>query len=89
MDKSRKPSATSPASTKKNYLIGYNLLNAVLWASVVGRVVLITSMVGYRDLYKGTGNFVRFTQTLALLEVVHSALGRFRTLFLWQLPTQA
>lgn len=60
---------------KKNYLIAYNVISALLWFSVLGRVVLIASLVGVDEVYRGTGEFLKWTQTLALAEVAHSLLG--------------
>jgi very-long-chain (3R)-3-hydroxyacyl-CoA dehydratase len=47
----------------------------ILWLVVLGRVLLLVPLVGFGRVYPGVGNFAKWTQTLALLEVVHSALG--------------
>ena len=57
------------------YLLGYNLVCAVLWTAVLGRVILLVPLVGFGNVYGGVGEFTKWTQTLALLEIVHSALG--------------
>ena len=57
------------------YLIGYNLSCAVLWVAVFGRVILLLLLVGTQHVYGGVGDFAKWTQTIALLEVLHSALG--------------
>lgn len=57
------------------YLIGYNLTCAVLWTAVLGRVILLVPLVGFGNVHGGVGEFTKWTQTVALLEVVHSALG--------------
>lgn len=57
------------------YLIGYNLICAVLWTAILGRVILLVPLVGFGNVHGGVGEFTKWTQTLALLEVVHSALG--------------
>lgn len=57
------------------YLVGYNLLCAVLWTAVLGRVIILVPLVGFQNVHGGVGKFTKWTQTLALLEVVHSALG--------------
>lgn len=49
----------------------------ILWLVVLGRVVVLVPLVGFGKVYKGAGNFTKWTQTLALLEVVHSAVGMF------------
>jgi very-long-chain (3R)-3-hydroxyacyl-CoA dehydratase len=51
----------------------------ILWLAVLGRVVLLVPMVGFGRVYQGAGNFTKWTQTMALLEVVHSAVGMFST----------
>ncbi len=58
------------------YLILYNFGSAILWLAVLGRVILLVPLVGFRNVYGGVGEFAKWTQTLALLEVVHSASGR-------------
>ena len=62
-------------SPKTLYLILYNLVSALLWLSVLGRVVLLVPLVGHENVYDGTGQFAKWTQTLALVEIVHSLLG--------------
>lgn len=57
------------------YLIAYNLVCAVLWTAVLGRVVLLIPLVGFEHVAGGVGEFAKWTQTLALLEIVHCALG--------------
>lgn len=72
----------APASHRQlqtQYLILYNLVCAILWVAVLGRVLLLVPLVGFENVYGGVGNFVKWTQTLAVLEVVHSALGEPRS----------
>ena len=57
------------------YLIAYNLICAVLWAAILGRVILLVPLVGFDNVAGGVGEFAKWTQTLAVLEIVHSALG--------------
>lgn len=57
------------------YLVGYNLVCAVLWTAVLGRVILLVPLVGFGNVHGGVGEFTKWTQTLALLEILHSALG--------------
>ncbi|PVH86779.1 PTPLA-domain-containing protein [Cadophora sp. DSE1049] len=66
------------SSPKTQYLILYNFVNAVLWLTVLGRVVLLVPLVGFGRVYPGVGRFCKWTQTLALLEVVHAAVGLVR-----------
>lgn len=58
-----------------HYLVLYNLVCAVLWTAVFGRVILLIPLVGFENVAGGVGTFTKWTQTIALLEVVHSALG--------------
>ena len=62
---------------KTRYLILYNFINAFLWLAILSRVVLLIPLVGFKNVYGGVGEFVKWTQTLAGLEVVHAALGDF------------
>ena len=71
----RKPLRSS--NPKTQYLILYNFVCAVLWTVVLGRVLLLVPLVGFGRVYAGVGHFTKWTQTLALLEVVHSAVGTF------------
>lgn len=62
-------------SPKKQYLILYNFVSAILWLSVLGRVVGLVPLVGFHRVYEGVGVFAKRTQTLACLEIVHAATG--------------
>ena len=62
-------------SVKTQYLVIYNFTCAILWLAVFGRVVLLVPLVGFDNVYGGVGEFVKWTQSLAVLEVLHSALG--------------
>lgn len=83
---SQKPARTeprtksSPSGPKTLYLILYNAISALLWSVVLGRVLLIAPLHGYRNVFVGVGEFTKWTQTLATLEIVHSLLG-IHTLF--------
>ncbi|KAI9872519.1 MAG: hypothetical protein M1830_001531 [Pleopsidium flavum] len=64
---------SSSRRIKAQYLIFYNFISAVLWLAVLGRVVLLVPLVGFKNVYGGVGEFAKWTQTLALLELAHSA----------------
>jgi len=67
-----------PSLLKSTYLVLYNFVSAVLWLTVFGRVVSISLLMRNTDMvFKTTSEFTKWTQTLALLEVAHSALGEF------------
>lgn len=66
------------SSLKALYLILYNSISALLWSVVLGRTVLIGGIHGWESVFLGTGEFVKWTQTLAGLEVLHAATGIVR-----------
>ena len=75
---SQRPAAPAPAkkSLRTQYLTLYNLASAALWLRVFWRVVLIVTVGGeWEKVFAGSDETVRLTQTAALLEVVHAALG--------------
>lgn len=72
----KKPSRSKESSPlKTGYLILYNFISAILWGTVLGRVLLVGAVHGTSNVYLGVGQFAKWTQTLAILEVVHAALG--------------
>ncbi|CAD0113776.1 unnamed protein product [Aureobasidium uvarum] len=69
---------------KTGYLVLYNAVSTILWATILGRVSLVASVHGTKYVFPAVGEFAKWTQTLALLEVVHAALGKFAySLKLW------
>ncbi len=71
------PGTSSTAAVRKGqYLILYNLISAFLWFAVLARVLVLLAVVGPQNVYGGVGEFAKWTQTLAVLEVAHSALGK-------------
>ena len=64
-----------PPSYRTLYLILYNSVSALLWTVVLGRMLSITAVHGYRGVHTGTGEWTKWTQTLAGLEVLHAAVG--------------
>lgn len=67
--------STSHRRLQTQYLITYNLVCAVLWTAVLGRVIILIPLVGFANVHGGVSEFTKWTQTLALFEVAHSALG--------------
>jgi very-long-chain (3R)-3-hydroxyacyl-CoA dehydratase len=61
---------------KTQYLILYNFISCILWLTVLGRVLILIPMVGFGRVYTGVGHFAKYTQTLAVLEIVHALLGK-------------
>ncbi|KAL8381491.1 hypothetical protein RB595_005654 [Gaeumannomyces hyphopodioides] len=74
---SAKPKKSSAAGDA--YLLLYNAASAILWAAVLGRVVVTYSIRGPEFVPLVVMNFARWTQTLAGLEILHVALGLVRT----------
>ncbi|MCJ1433236.1 hypothetical protein MMC27_002595 [Xylographa pallens] len=75
MDRSSPPRA----SLQKQYLIAYNATSALLWSILLGRVLLLLPLAGYQNVYAGVGQYAKWTQTLAVLEIVHSAFQIVRS----------
>jgi hypothetical protein len=75
---SQRPAARAPPqkSIRTQYLTLYNLASAALWLRVFWRVVLTVAVGGgWEKVFAGTDETVRLTQSVAILEVVHAALG--------------
>ncbi|KAF1957826.1 PTPLA-domain-containing protein [Byssothecium circinans] len=70
----------TPADLKRQYLLSYNAISAALWFGVLGRVVMFGLHSGLQsgEVYEQSERFTRLSQSLALLEVVHSAVGFVR-----------
>lgn len=69
------------SQVKLLYLTVYNFASAVLWATVLGRTAGAAYLRGPEYVPIAVSYFVRWTQTLALLEVAHSILGVVRAPF--------
>lgn len=65
------------SSGKRTYLIAYNALSAALWSVVLVRTVQTLTTAGPEAVYPTVGEWTKWTQTLAGLEIVHSVLGLF------------
>ncbi|KAF2646179.1 PTPLA-domain-containing protein [Massarina eburnea CBS 473.64] len=65
---------------KRQYLLGYNAVCAALWFGVLGRVLMFGTTYGLKsgDVYQESERFTRLSQSLAVLEVLHSAVGIVR-----------
>ena len=62
---------------RTQYLILYNSLSGILWTAVLGRVILLVPLVGFSNVYGGVGEWTKWTQTMAVLEILHSATGMY------------
>lgn len=88
MDKpkySQKPAPTSEqtkqtmtattSDARTSYLIFYNSVSAILWLAIFGEnMIHLFSQKPY-GVYSDIGQFVKWIQTIAGLEVVHSLIG--------------
>ncbi|KJZ74031.1 hypothetical protein HIM_06480 [Hirsutella minnesotensis 3608] len=72
--KSQRPA--SPLNT--GYLVLYNFVSAIAWSVVLGRTLVMLSSFGHPYVYNAVGNWTKWTQTLAAMEVLHSLLGVVR-----------
>ncbi|KAK5122144.1 hypothetical protein LTR85_004390 [Meristemomyces frigidus] len=78
-EQEEQPVKIIPPSYRSLYLILYNCVSAFLWSVILGRVLSITTIHSYRGVHIGTGQWTKWTQTLAGLEVLHAAIGLVRT----------
>ena len=75
------PPPLTKGEVAKEYLTAYNSISALLWLSVLGRVVVILPVTGVESVYEAAGDFTKWTQTVAVLEILHSAFGAFLYLY--------
>jgi very-long-chain (3R)-3-hydroxyacyl-CoA dehydratase len=72
-----------PASTlSTNYLLLYNAISLALWGTILGRLILlIPALLAHNKLhglFDALFPLLKYTQSLAILEVVHSLVGLVR-----------
>ena len=80
MDTRNNPHRHLKNQSRTQYLVAYNALSCLLWIAVLGRLLLLVPLVGFEEVYGGVGSWTKWTQTLALVEIVHSATGRLGSL---------
>ncbi|KAL8900997.1 MAG: hypothetical protein Q9192_000773 [Flavoplaca navasiana] len=73
------PTPLTKGEIAKEYLTAYNAICALLWLSVFGRTVVILPITGVESVYEAAGDFTKWTQTVAILEILHSAFGLVRS----------
>ncbi|KAI4230159.1 MAG: hypothetical protein L6R36_000272 [Xanthoria steineri] len=73
------PPPLTKGEVAKEYLTAYNSICALLWLSVFSRVVVILPITGVESVYEAAGDFTKWTQTVAVLEILHSAFGLVRS----------
>ena len=80
----KKPAAHKPASSpvKNAYLVLYNAVSASLWLAVLVRTAgtIVGGGDGYTAVFDTTGEFCKWTQTLAGMEVLHSLFGTYTSI---------
>ena len=64
-------------AVKKGYLSLYNVASAVLWSVVLGRTVAVAYLRGPSFVPIVVNEWTRYTQTLALMEILHALTGGF------------
>lgn len=62
---------------KRTYLVAYNAFSAALWSVVLVRTAQTLASDGPEAVYPVVGEWTKWTQTLAGLEIVHSVFGVF------------
>ncbi|RKL36907.1 hypothetical protein BFJ72_g8107 [Fusarium proliferatum] len=65
----KRPLKQEASIANKAYLIFYNFLSAVQWSVVLGRTAMLASAYGPEYVYPNIGQYTKWTQTLAGLEV--------------------
>lgn len=60
---------------KNTYLIAFNTVSVAAWLVVFWRGLFAYQKGGYASIYGELGQFWTWTQTLAVMEVVHSLVG--------------
>jgi len=59
----------------ETYLANYNAISAFFWFNIPLRLIQLYLKFGKGHIYEGTADYVRYVQTVAILELVHSATG--------------
>ncbi|KAK9436091.1 protein tyrosine phosphatase-like protein [Metarhizium brunneum] len=73
-----KPAAKQASPLKDAYLILYNFASAVAWSVVLGRTLAVLYLRGPAAVYAVVGEWTKWTQTAAVMEILHSLLGVVR-----------
>ncbi|KAL2752871.1 hypothetical protein ACRALDRAFT_2044587 [Sodiomyces alcalophilus JCM 7366] len=77
-----KPQKRPSSPVKTAYLILYNAVSAIAWLVVLGRTAALYQLRGPDFVWLGVGDWTRWTQTIAGMEVLHALLGVVRAPFL-------
>jgi very-long-chain (3R)-3-hydroxyacyl-CoA dehydratase len=63
------------ASAKSQYLVAYNTTFALLWLALLIRILALSPFYKYDKTYAVVGDYAKWIQTAALLDVLHAAIG--------------
>jgi very-long-chain (3R)-3-hydroxyacyl-CoA dehydratase len=76
------PRPQSPLISRKNYFLAYNGICLLLWGIVILRAIFLIPLLLAHDhlhgLYEALHSLLAFTQSIAVLEVLHSLVGIVR-----------
>lgn len=67
------------SGAKKAYLVFYNAVSAIAWATILGRVGVVLGWKGAPFVPLVVDNFARITQTCAAMEILHALTGETTT----------
>jgi very-long-chain (3R)-3-hydroxyacyl-CoA dehydratase len=70
-----KPIGENTVKARNDYLISYNAVSAILWSSVLSLVLGTAVTKGIGQVFDNAADFTRMVQSLAVLEILHSAAG--------------
>jgi len=78
----RKPTPPTASTTAQTYLLAYNGICFLLWSIVTLRAIILIPTLSLHSklhgLLEALFPLLKWTQTIALLEIVHAALGLVR-----------
>lgn len=71
------------------YLIGYNIISALLWAFIFSRTAVVALGNGLSEVYlhPSVRITVLITQSLAALDVLHAIIGTLRASFYFEVSS--
>lgn len=67
--------AAPSSPIRSAYLVLYNAVSAAAWAVVLYKTVVAWYTVGHEEVFFSVGEWTRWTQTAAALEILHSLFG--------------
>ena len=81
--RTQRPKSTASNLTSNYYLLTYNALSFALWSTLLGRTIILIPALLAHDKLHGLYDalfspLLKYTQTLALLEILHALVGLVR-----------